>query len=139
MAATAAARARLAWRRVRAATAHMDPSAVVMPRRPLRVLVVNTSDSGGGAELTSFDLFQAVRRRGHPATMVVGRKKTAEVNVVALAGDADRNPWARFWIAVGDGLQPLERHIRVGARVRDCVYWASEPIRWIERAFGHED
>jgi glycosyltransferase involved in cell wall biosynthesis len=105
----------------------------------LRVLVVNTSDAGGGAEMTSWNVFQALRRRGHQATMVVGRKKTADANVVSLSTDADRNPWARLWIALGDRLQPLERQVHGATRFRDGVYWASEPIRWIERALGHED
>ena len=111
----------------------------VTPRRPLRVLVVNTSDAGGGAELTSWNVFQAVRRRGHQALMVVGRKKTADTNVVVLSRDAERNPWARFWIALGDRMQAVERRIPGGTRVRDGVYWASEPLRWAELALGHED
>jgi glycosyltransferase involved in cell wall biosynthesis len=110
-----------------------------MPRRQLRVLVVNTSDAGGGAELTSWNVFRSVRRRGHRAMMVVGRKRTSDVDIVALSRDGDRSRWAQAWIAFGDRLQAIEQRIPGGRRARDCAYWTSEPLRWIELALGHED
>jgi glycosyltransferase involved in cell wall biosynthesis len=58
---------------------------------PLRILQVNTVDSGGGAAKVARDLFQAYRRRGHGSWMAVGTKLTRAPFVLEL----DHDPYRR--------------------------------------------
>ncbi len=46
--------------------------------RPLRVLHVNTTDAGGGAERVAHDLAAGLCRMGHEAALVVGRRRAAD-------------------------------------------------------------
>jgi hypothetical protein len=45
----------------------------VSPRSP-RILLVGTSDVGGGAELSAWNLFTAYRNHGYAVQVAVGRK-----------------------------------------------------------------
>lgn len=63
----------------------MAPSA----RHQLRALLVNTSDSGGGAEAVSVDLRRALVERGHLADLIVGSKTITETIPLRLSGRPD--------------------------------------------------
>jgi hypothetical protein len=58
----------------------------------MHVLMVNTSDAGGGAERVTADLRAELRRLGHEVRMAVGRKVGADPDVFALA-ERPLNPW----------------------------------------------
>lgn len=107
--------------------------------RVLRVLLISTADSGGGAELSAWSLFQTYRRLGHESRLAVGYKRTEDPNVVLLSPDVYRNPWARFWIRAGDTLEPFEDTVRGATRLRDLCHWVGEPRRSFDNARGHED
>lgn len=51
------------------------------PRAP-RILLISTSDIGGGAEAVAWTLFKGLQRRGATAWMAVGEKKSADPNVI---------------------------------------------------------
>jgi glycosyltransferase involved in cell wall biosynthesis len=51
----------------------------------VRILQVSTSDRGGGGEAVALGLHRALRGRGHEAWLAVGRRRTAEEGVLAIA------------------------------------------------------
>jgi glycosyltransferase involved in cell wall biosynthesis/MoaA/NifB/PqqE/SkfB family radical SAM enzyme len=53
-------------------------------RAPLKVLSVNTSDRGGGAECRAMSLLHGFIQRGHDAWLAVGDKKSADDRVLPL-------------------------------------------------------
>lgn len=65
--------------------------------RPSRVLLVNTSDRGGGAERVAWALFTEMEARGMDVWMGVGLKRTdhPRVREIPLA----IGPWGRSWEA----------------------------------------
>jgi glycosyltransferase involved in cell wall biosynthesis len=105
----------------------------------LRLLLINTADSGGGAELTAWSLFQTYRRLGHKSWLAVGYKRTDDPDVVLLPRDDYRNPWARFWIRSGNILKPFEGTVRGATRLRNLLHWFGEPRRCFDIARGYED
>jgi glycosyltransferase involved in cell wall biosynthesis len=107
--------------------------------QPLRILIVSTADAGGGAELSAWSLFNAYRRRGHRAKMVVGRRLTTDPDVIAIGNEESRNNWARFWIRAADRVEPFTDSIRGTYRLRELMLSIGEPVRRLEIARGHED
>jgi glycosyltransferase involved in cell wall biosynthesis len=110
----------------------------VSPRSP-RILLVSTSDVGGGAELSAWNLFNAYRRRGYAVQLAVGRKRTADQDVLGIDNDAARSQWARFWSRVGDRIEPVGHRLRDNGRLRDLALWTGEPLRSLDLARGRED
>lgn len=55
-----------------------------MNQRPLKIVTVNTSDQGGGAERRAWCLFKGFKRRGVDSWMIVGQKKSTDPHVMAL-------------------------------------------------------
>jgi glycosyltransferase involved in cell wall biosynthesis len=64
---------------------------------PLRILQVNTSDLGGGAEKVAWNLLQAYLKRGHASWLAVGRKLTDHSQVVRIPNEENRSKWVRAW------------------------------------------
>jgi glycosyltransferase involved in cell wall biosynthesis/peptidoglycan/xylan/chitin deacetylase (PgdA/CDA1 family) len=63
----------------------------------LRILTIGTLDQGGGAEKVARDLVAGYRQRGHDAVLAVGRKRSDDPGVLAIAQERDyqpRNPQA---------------------------------------------
>lgn len=52
------------------------------PARAPRILVISTSDTGGGAETVAWSLFKGLQERGAKAWMAVGEKKTGDPDVI---------------------------------------------------------
>lgn len=50
----------------------------------LKILQVNTSDRGGGAEGSAWNLFKAYQTRGHASWLAVGRKRSGDPNVFTI-------------------------------------------------------
>jgi glycosyltransferase involved in cell wall biosynthesis len=55
--------------------------------RPLRIVQVNASETGGGAEAIARQLHRGYRSRGHDATLLVGRGSASESGVRAFPTD----------------------------------------------------
>jgi glycosyltransferase involved in cell wall biosynthesis len=110
----------------------------VSPRSP-RILLVSTSDVGGGAELSAWNLFNAYRNRGYAVQLAVGRKRTADPDVVGIDNDAFRSQWARFWMRAGERLEPVGHRLGDGGRLQAMAMWTGEPFRWLDVARGRED
>jgi glycosyltransferase involved in cell wall biosynthesis len=62
----------------------------------LRIVQISTSDLQGGAEKTAWKLHQRFREKGHWSRLVVGRKLSADPDVVQIAPLRGRGP--RGWM-----------------------------------------
>jgi glycosyltransferase involved in cell wall biosynthesis len=91
------------------------------------VLLINTSDAGGGAQEIGARLMRELRARGHEASMAVGHRTGAEPGVEVIPNWEERSPVARGAAHLG--------HV-VG---RDWVRRAGEPLRTARVLRGEED
>lgn len=64
----------------------------------MRILQVSTSDFLGGAEGSSWRLFQEYNRLGHQSWLAVGTKRSKDNNVLLIPNDQERNRWAQLWL-----------------------------------------
>ena len=105
----------------------------------MRIVIASTTDLGGGAEISAWNLFNTYRNRGHHAWLAVGGKRSDDPNVFAIPNDAFRSVWARLWLGVGYRIG-LNLHDRQKInRLNDCIRAISEPRRWLETEMGYED
>lgn len=103
----------------------------------LRVLVVSTADTGGGAELSAWQLFNNYRARGYESWLAVGKKRTNDERVVVIPGDSSRTNWARFWIRAADRVESVR--VRGAARGGNLLRCVGEPRRRFDIRQGRED
>ena len=105
----------------------------------MRILIASTTDLGGGAETSAWNLFNTYRGRGHLAWLTVGGKRSDNPNVFPIPNEASRSLWARLWLGVGYRIG-LNLHDRQKLnRLNDCIRIISEPRRWLETEMGYED
>jgi glycosyltransferase involved in cell wall biosynthesis len=107
-------------------------------RRPLRILQVSTTDRGGGAEGSAWNLFQAYRALGHDSWLAVGYKYSDDPNVLQIPKDACQSRWGRACLAAGRSLAPLEGRIRGVGYLHDVLRCIAEPRRLLEQQRGYE-
>lgn len=64
----------------------------------MKVVHVNTTDQGGGAERVALALHQGLRRQGHDSWLLVGAKHTADPHVLSFyeSPHIDYRPYARW-------------------------------------------
>ena len=110
-----------------------------MQQRCLRILLVSTSDVGGGAERSAWNLFKAYAARGHTSWMAVGRKLSDDPNIALIPNESCRNRWAKTWLNTAARLEPIAGAIRGIDRLRDVLRCIAEPRRWLDVERGHED
>lgn len=107
--------------------------------RRLRILLVNTSDQGGGAEQSVWNLFKEYRARGHDSWMVVRNKRSNHPCVNPIRNEPSRNPWSELCDRAADNVGRYEDRVRGVTRVLNLLNWVSHPSRQYARARGHED
>lgn len=75
----------------------------------LKVALVHTADSGGGAELCVVDLHQSLQNAGHESRIFVGRKESNDSKVVEIPRDRPIPGVLRLtrWLENSRGLQNL--------------------------------
>lgn len=98
----------------------------------MNILQLNSADLGGGAERVAWDLFEAMRARGHGSWMSVGQKKSTDADVFVVPNPApaawrydalraaDRTltqTWPGSWM-VARGLQVIAGGKKQRARER---------------------
>lgn len=103
----------------------------------LRILQINTSDDGGGAERLAYNLHRAYRERGCHAVMAVRSKRTQDLFVKEIPNDACRGAWARFWLRLGKS-RALGTTGGAGV-VQRAARWIGQPRRAINIFRGFED
>jgi glycosyltransferase involved in cell wall biosynthesis len=107
--------------------------------RPLRILLISTADTGGGAELSAWNLYKTYQKRGHEVRLLVGSKRTADRCVVLLDNDASRSQWAEFWMRSSGWLERFSDDLPGAAATAGLARWIAEPIRQFGIARGKED
>src|SRR6516164_2835190 len=87
------------------------------PDKQLRILQVNSSDGGGGAERAAWNLFHTYRARGHKSWLAVGYKRTEDPDVLVVANGLGHYPDD----GVERGFRWLQKKIR-GVRRLEKYY-----------------
>jgi len=100
---------------------------------------VGTSDLGGGAERSAWNLFHAFSDLGHDSWLVVGHKRSSEDHVWEIPNDTNRNGWVRWWDGVRRQQDSATRRIRGLGRLSREMIAVGEPVRSIEHYLGIED
>lgn len=106
---------------------------------PLRIVQVNTSDVGGGAERVALQLHAAYVRAGHDARLAVGYRRSNAAGVFRLRHEAAAPPsraWA--WQAFA-ALQPLYGRMPGGRALCRAAHWLAAPEGRTARRAGFED
>jgi glycosyltransferase involved in cell wall biosynthesis len=103
----------------------------------LRILQISTTDLGGGAEESAWNLFQAYRQRAFDSWLAVGRKLSDDRDVLVIPNEANRPRWTRLWrrIQAGGASRGLGRLPQLLGKLA----WLGEPKRFIEPHLGIED
>lgn len=106
----------------------------------MKVLSVNASVTGGGAERVARSLHEAYLARGVRSWLAVANVNADVPGVLRIPVDAGRSAWARAvlpyaWRLAGRSERPHDLR-GLASRV---VRVASEPGRWARVARGHED
>jgi glycosyltransferase involved in cell wall biosynthesis len=94
------------------------------PRALRRVLVVNTADSGGGAERMAMSVLEGFNRLGTDTWLAVGHKRTAHPRVVPVHAAARRRPAARINRRLVEARRRLDRAIGF----EDLVHWSTRDL-----------
>ena len=89
-----------------------------MQKNSLKVLSVNTTDIGGGAERAATLLFKAFERRGHDSWLIVGEKKSSHQKVMTFY----ESPWINY-----------EKYAKRAQLSK--IAWAKR----VDKFLGHED
>lgn len=106
----------------------------------MRILSVNASVAGGGAERVARTLNEAYRARGHDALLAVANVNAPAEGVVPIPVDAGRSAWARRVLPLAWSLSGPDRAGRgAGALLSRALRVIAEPGRWARVARGHED
>lgn len=105
-----------------------------------RILLLNTSDRGGGAERMTSWLRAEYERAGHSARMAVGFKRGDDECVTQLDHAAHANsPWHSFWWRVHRRLQPLHGRSSWATSALRTAQSLAAPQGAHDRAIGRED
>lgn len=104
----------------------------------MRILVVSTTDQGGGAERVAYDLLRSYRSHGHDARMLVSLRKMSS----DVVSEVDAYAHTSLWSFV---CRHLDREIRRLPSFRGrfrIIRWLRRwawPVRWADYLRGIED
>jgi glycosyltransferase involved in cell wall biosynthesis len=106
----------------------------------MRIVQVNTTDAGGGAEWIALTLHREYRRRGHDATLLVAWSSTGEPAVRTLRDTALRGRWPRAVRTAARSLAPLDGRLPGAGRLRRALpFAAGQPGTWWALRRGREN
>jgi glycosyltransferase involved in cell wall biosynthesis len=106
----------------------------------MRILQVNTADTGGGAETVAWQLMQGYRRAGHQSWMAVGKKNTESSDTYLIQHDPYRTAWSRWCGALANRLIQLEPSGEHNRRLYQLLALGlGQPSRAFQRWQGKED
>jgi glycosyltransferase involved in cell wall biosynthesis len=108
-------------------------------RVSLRILLVSTADTAGGAERTAWNLYNAYSVEGHKSWLAVGRKKSDDPNVVLIPNESSASRWATFWDKINKRLQSRADRVRGFYRLSSITSLVGNPIRWMDMRRGYEN
>jgi glycosyltransferase involved in cell wall biosynthesis len=103
----------------------------------MRILHINTSDIGGGAEKIALDLFRQANANNYQSILAVGKKCTEEPGIIEIRNNQYRNSWARFWRINQKNYSDKGQHKT--SRTAGWIANIAEPRRWLNWNLGFED
>lgn len=104
----------------------------------LRVLHVNTSDIGGGAERIARQLAAGCQTARYKAWLAVGRKQGDDPRTLPIP-DGRLGAWSRVVGRLSASLAPLGRRIKPVRRTRRWLEQVAFPINYVDALRGRED
>ena len=106
----------------------------------MRILQVNTVDTGGGAESVAWQLMQAYGHAGHSSWMAVGKKNTTNSDVHPITHDPYRTDWSRWCRVLADRWLEPQSSGRSGRVLHQLLALGlGQPTRAFHRWEGKED
>ena len=105
----------------------------------LKILQVNTLDTGGGAEQVVDNLSNRYRGLGYETLLAVGEKRSNNPTVIPIPKNEKEIGWARFCLGLQAYLLPLHGKIRGIARMRQWLGDLAIGIDAIPRWLGMEE
>ena len=105
----------------------------------LKILQVNTLDTGGGAEQVVDNLSNRYRGLGYETLLVVGEKRSNNPTVIPFPKNEKETGWARFCLGLQAYLLPLHGKIRGIARMRQWLGDLAIGIDALPRWLGMEE
>ncbi len=109
------------------------------PSRELRILQVSTAEHAGGAERVAWNLFQAYRKQGYKSWLCVGKKDSADPEVLELEHREYRNKMSRFLLRFSDYAQVSQGRVRGMGKLCALIDAMARPGSWLSRQRGIED
>jgi glycosyltransferase involved in cell wall biosynthesis len=104
------------------------------------ILLVNTSDAGGGAEKVACNLHRMFRERGFASSLAVGFRRTNDPSIIVMDSQRLRSRWTKMWVRIADTLQPFLKRLPGGRRVHyTLAFHIGQPGRSLRIHFGQED
>jgi glycosyltransferase involved in cell wall biosynthesis len=111
-----------------------------MRKDTLRVIILTCSDGSlVGPDRIAWNLFEALRHRGHEAWLAVSDKTTANPHVLKTPHDQARTVWEKFWMTLHERLKPLEARTRGVWLARQILPWLAKPVPKLAQQLGLED
>lgn len=74
----------------------------------MNIVQISTADIGGGAENIALSLHGAYKNAGHSSRLVVGSKRSNDVDIIDLQNDRYRSPWSQYLTRIGNRLSPIQ-------------------------------
>jgi glycosyltransferase involved in cell wall biosynthesis len=100
---------------------------------------VSTTDLGGGAEGSAWNLFQGYRQRGHQSWLAVGEKRSADPDVLRIPNEHTATAWGRCSSRLQARLRAVESRVPGAWRLSQWLRLLTPPQRWRDRWRGIED
>lgn len=114
------------------------PPALSGQGRRLRILHVNTSDLGGGAERVASMLAAGGLAAGHDARLAVGKRRVDDPYTL-LIPDEHAAGWSRSMLRLSDLLKPAARKIKPLKRARRWLERLTPPVKYLNELRGREN
>ncbi len=103
------------------------------------VVMVNSSDRGGGAEKVASDLLRMYREKGWEARLLVGRREGHQPGVFQLPQRGGDSSWEGFWFRVHDVARTRALRWKGAGTVAEAARILARPQLVMERRRGMED
>jgi glycosyltransferase involved in cell wall biosynthesis len=103
----------------------------------MRLLMLNTTDKGGGAERVAADLRLGLRQLGLDVRTAVGRKVGSDPDVFELK-ERPVNPWHGLTLALERCVTPFAGHMPGPQYVLMATHWFGLPRRFRDWRAGRE-
>lgn len=105
----------------------------------MKILHINTDDSGGGAANVVSDLMRGYRAHGHDSWLVSRRRHTDDKHVYPIPNSRYQSLWGRAMQSLYERLKPHESSIRGLWRVNRTIARLIHPKAWLDYERGIEN